>query len=53
MRLLSLLLPLAALFSGPSSDWERVGPELQLEFPRDHGAHPRHQIEWWYVTGQL
>lgn len=21
-------------------------------FPRDHGAHPDHRTEWWYVTGQ-
>lgn len=25
----------------------------KLEFPRDHGAHPEHRIEWWYVTGWL
>jgi len=25
----------------------------KLEFPRDHGAHPDHRIEWWYVTGWL
>lgn len=31
---------------------EVVAP-LQLEFPRDHGAHPRHRIEWWYVTARL
>jgi predicted secreted hydrolase len=24
-----------------------------LVFPRDHGAHPEHRIEWWYVTGWL
>jgi len=24
-----------------------------LEFPRDHGAHPQHRTEWWYVTGWL
>lgn len=22
-------------------------------FPRDHGAHPRYQTEWWYFTGHL
>lgn len=27
-------------------------PALQLEFPRDHGAHPALRTEWWYVTGQ-
>jgi predicted secreted hydrolase len=25
----------------------------KLQFPRDHGAHPEHRIEWWYVTGWL
>jgi predicted secreted hydrolase len=25
----------------------------KLVFPRDHGAHPGSQIEWWYVTGWL
>ena len=25
----------------------------ELEFPRDHGAHPDFRTEWWYVTGQL
>ncbi len=24
-----------------------------LQFPRDHGSHPDHAIEWWYITGQL
>lgn len=24
-----------------------------LQFPRDHGAHPQHRIEWWYLTGWL
>ena len=25
----------------------------RLVFPRDHGAHPRARIEWWYITGWL
>jgi predicted secreted hydrolase len=25
----------------------------QFSFPRDHGAHPDFQIEWWYVTANL
>jgi predicted secreted hydrolase len=25
----------------------------ELEFPRDHGAHPQYRTEWWYVTGWL
>lgn len=24
-----------------------------LEFPRDLGAHPDYQLEWWYYTGNL
>jgi predicted secreted hydrolase len=24
---------------------------VELEFPRDEGAHPDYRIEWWYVTG--
>ena len=30
-----------------------VTPGAQLRFPRDHGAHPDHRIEWWYFTGWL
>ena len=26
---------------------------MRLQFPRDHGAHPEYQIEWWYYTGNL
>lgn len=25
----------------------------RFEFPRDHGAHPAYETEWWYYTGQL
>ncbi|MFM9880714.1 MAG: lipocalin-like domain-containing protein [Burkholderiaceae bacterium] len=28
-------------------------PAASTRFPRDHGAHPDYQIEWWYITGQL
>ena len=24
-----------------------------LQFPKDHGAHDKFRIEWWYVTGNL
>lgn len=24
-----------------------------LQWPRDHGAHLQHRIEWWYLTGAL
>jgi predicted secreted hydrolase len=28
-------------------------PGYTWSFPRDHGAHPSYQTEWWYFTGQL
>jgi len=28
-------------------------PGTPLAFPADHGAHPEHRTEWWYVTGWL
>jgi predicted secreted hydrolase len=28
-------------------------PAQTLQFPRDHGAHPDFQTEWWYLTGHL
>jgi predicted secreted hydrolase len=28
-----------------------TGGVARLHFPRDHFAHPRAGIEWWYVTG--
>ena len=45
------LLPLAA--RAAKVDYPVVTPGRKLVFPRDHGAHPEHRIEWWYVTGWL
>ena len=49
-RLLLLLLfaatPLLAQVRFPP-----VVPGVELQFPRDEGAHPEFRIEWWYVTG--
>ena len=28
-------------------------PDYQPVFPRDHGSHPEHGIEWWYWVGHL
>jgi predicted secreted hydrolase len=39
-------------FSAPAA-YPGVVPGAELRFPRDHGAHPDHRIEWWYVTGWL
>ncbi len=36
-----------------SPQYARVLRNTVLQFPRDHGAHPDHRTEWWYVTGAL
>ena len=37
--------------SGAQAAYPPVGAPLSLAFPRDHGSHPAHRTEWWYVTG--
>lgn len=47
---------LALLLAAPvlaAAAWQTVSAPPALRFPRDHGAHPAFQTEWWYVTGQL
>lgn len=34
-------------------NWAAVRPDTPLRFAQDHGAHPCHRTEWWYVTGWL
>jgi predicted secreted hydrolase len=46
--LLALIAPVHAEVNYPP-----VVPGVDLEFPRDEGAHPDYRIEWWYVTGWL
>lgn len=41
---------------GPAEDasgYARAIEPWDWQFPRDHGAHPRFQTEWWYYTGVL
>ncbi len=45
--------PLLSRTLGAAAGFEAIAAPLQLEFPRDHGAHPRHRIEWWYVTARM
>jgi predicted secreted hydrolase len=35
------------------ADYPPVRAGELLQFPRDHGAHPAHRTEWWYITGWL
>nr|WP_297457582.1 lipocalin-like domain-containing protein [uncultured Halomonas sp.] len=30
-----------------------AGPDVELQFPIDHGPHPDYRIEWWYLTANL
>ena len=33
--------------------YRQAVPPYEFRFPRDHGAHPAYQTEWWYYTGHL
>ena len=41
------------LSSETDERFARALEPISLQFPRDHGAHPEYQIEWWYYTGNL
>ena len=41
------------LSSETDTEFARALEPMTLQFPRDHGAHPEYQIEWWYYTGNL
>lgn len=45
-------LPAAEVELAPSG-FRYALPGWAFEFPRDHGAHPEFQTEWWYFTGHL
>ncbi len=42
---------IAAVPVGAQVTYPAVVPGVELQFPRDEGAHPQFRIEWWYVTG--
>lgn len=42
-----------ALGGPPDPGFERALAPREFRFPRDHGAHPSFQTEWWYFTGHL
>jgi predicted secreted hydrolase len=47
------LSPLLPVTQAQTVIYPIITPNTVLRFPRDHGAHPEHRIEWWYVTGWL
>lgn len=38
---------------GDISGYTRALTPLDWQFPRDFGAHPDYQTEWWYYTGNM
>jgi predicted secreted hydrolase len=47
------LLTLAGFGRASEPGWLRITAPPPLSFPRDHGAHPEVQTEWWYLTANL
>jgi predicted secreted hydrolase len=43
----------SALSGEVDASFARAYEPIPLNFPRDHGAHPEYQTEWWYYTGNL
>lgn len=43
----------AALSGGDIEGFARVMGVKEFSFPRDHGAHPEYQTEWWYNTANV
>jgi predicted secreted hydrolase len=56
LRLIGALLVAAPPVFAESAGAPAYAPVLPgqaLAFPADHGAHPQHRTEWWYITGWL
>jgi predicted secreted hydrolase len=39
--------------SADDGGWRSIQGPPVIELPRDHGAHPEVQTEWWYLTANL
>jgi predicted secreted hydrolase len=48
-----LMTPDVSLVHASPAEFSIAREGTPLVFPRDHGAHPNYQTEWWYYTGQL
>ncbi len=42
-----------SLLTAAEEGWRRIDGPPAIELPRDHGAHPDVQTEWWYLTANL
>lgn len=51
--LVLLLFFVAQPANADSNAFSQVLAPRPFTFPRDHGAHPDFQTEWWYFTGHL
>ncbi|WP_108447322.1 lipocalin-like domain-containing protein [Halomonas denitrificans] len=36
-----------------ANGFAQAAPDTPLRFPEDHGPHPDHRLEWWYLTANL
>src|SRR5258708_170755 len=43
----------SSLSEGNTAGFARALAPREFSFPRDFGAHPEFQTEWWYYTGNL
>jgi len=41
------------VLGGGGAGFARVTGPRPFEFPQDHGPHPDHRSEWWYITGNV
>jgi predicted secreted hydrolase len=53
MKTVLLFLLLCLTARADEGEWVRAVAPRAWQFPRDHGAHPESQSEWWYFTGNL
>jgi predicted secreted hydrolase len=53
-RLAAAVVLAVAALAGSAAAWAATLPTLQpVVLPRDHGAHPAFQVEWWYTAGTV
>lgn len=39
--------------SKQDNNFKKIEKDIIFQFPKDHGSHPNHRIEWWYFTSNL